>query len=601
MGCGSVKTSEGSEKYDSYINQSGLLPVVKVNQRSKYEESNILPNSNINNISSLNKNEISNSKINPESKKSQKTLKTQKILEPKNLESKKIENNIESKSEPCQNLFKEKIENLKQEKEQENNNNIIIINNDDNNNSINYVDYINNDGDSNSIKKINNIKTIRDNDNNINNIDAINNSKNNYNEQEKNILEKEENKNGNSLKGKANTTDKIPHYKSKTILSSIQDEFPKDLQNSIISDSFLDKKYLEIDLQANIYEKIFPIWVSRDEEIEFIVQGKWKINKNLECDSKGIPNNELIKEENNKNQNKYNDGALIGRVLNGQPFMIYNGLKYISEISGPLILKMNLNSVWSKEKPRGSLKLKIYGVRRIENAEDLEEKIGWWKQLRIINFINKEHLPNYNVSNFEKSIIVLFNKLRHDSKLFTSQYLDNYQRLTPTTKKIYEQFMTNKDQFIPLKINLSIIKLLQNFYNKFIDEKNKNKEEDWIYILKSENYLQKYLEQSFYSKKNLNISILRYYDDNPFYLGLRILFRDNIRNNILNYCYEEISMIILKDNNDRKNVQYCIIVLSNKNGNDKINYEVDMNIEKYIENDKNNNINQSIFKNIKKN
>jgi hypothetical protein len=84
--------------------------------------------------------------------------------------------------------------------------------------------------------------------------------------------------------------------------------------------------------------------------------------------------------------------------------------------------------------------------------------------------------------------------------------------------------MTNKDQYIPFKINLSIIKLLKKFYDKFIDDNNAYSEEEWNSILKSEESLLKYLQDSFNSKKKLYLSILRYYEDNPFYLGLRILF-----------------------------------------------------------------------------
>jgi hypothetical protein len=364
-------------------------------------------------------------------------------------------------------------------------------------------------------------------------------------------------------------------------------ELSKVIQISNISENFLGRNVLEFDLQASRYDKICPIWIQKEEEIEFIVQGKWKINKEIECDSRGIKlnkNRNDIGEGDDNNKNNFNDGALIGRVIKGQPFVIFDKLKYVSEISGPLILKMNLNSISNREQPEGSLKIKIYGARKIQNNEDLEDKIGWWKQLKVIEFNNKEHLPNYTIQNSEKSIIILLNKARHDSKLFASQYLDNFQKLTPSTKRIYEQLMTNKDQYIPLKINLSIIKLLKKFYYKFIDENNAYTEEEWNSILKSEESLLKYLQDSFNSKKKLYLSILRYYEDNPFYLGLRILFRDNIRDNILSYNIEEISMLNLSYNlNGGKNVYYCIVVISNKNGNDNINYDIDMNFEKFIE------------------
>ena len=32
--------------------------------------------------------------------------------------------------------------------------------------------------------------------------------------------------------------------------------------------------------------------IIKDEEVEFYVEGKWKINKEIECDSRGIENKE---------------------------------------------------------------------------------------------------------------------------------------------------------------------------------------------------------------------------------------------------------------------------------------------------------------------
>ena len=424
--------------------------------------------------------------------------------------------------------------------------------------------------------------------------------------EEKKQIKNDENKDNDSmLQRKAYTTDKLPHSKANITLSSMEEEkLPKVIQNSIISNGFIDKKYVEFELKANRYETIFPIWIQKEEEIEFTIIGKWKINSQLECDEKGIrfQSNEEVNDLNDKRIN-FNNGALIGRVLKGEPFHIYNGLKYTSEISGPLILKMHLNSLWDKEKPEGFLKIKILGAHKIQNLNDLEEKIGWWKQLRIIEFNNKEHLSNYKLSNIENSLIILFNKLRHDSKLFTSQYLDNYQRLTPTTKKIYNQFISNIDQFIPFKINLSIIKLLHKFYDIFMKEDNKYnlKDENWIYIIRSENYLQKYLEESFNNKKKIFTTIVRYSEENAFYLGLRVLFRDNIRNNMLNYNFEELSIINLcNEQKTGKNIYYCIVVLSNQNGNDKIDYELNMNMEEFIENEKKFEKKSTIVKQIKK-
>ena len=570
MGCGSIKTNESNDQLQGHVSQSELLPVVRANKKSDLDENNSISHQNSehennNNNNSLNKNEVSDnsSKKIEEPNKSFNSL---SIKEERNKESKIIEQKKEkvSKSNDLEEIETEKIKNS-------------------NNNNGNNENDIYNESDEN---------------------DENNENKETKKEEEKEINNKiyiEKIKIENALKNKSHTTDNIPKYKSKLSISNIEEKLPKVIQNN--TGGYLDRKIVEIEIKASRFETIFPIWIQKEEEIEFIVSGKWKINNEIECDSKGIEPNKEILDGDNINNNKFNDGALIGRILKGTPFVIYDGLKYTSDISGPLILKMNSNSLWTRDKPEGILKMKIYGASKIENADDLEEKIGWWKQLRIIDYNNKDDLPNYELALNEKSVIILFNKLRHDSILFTNQYLENYQKLTPTTKKIYNQFISNKDQFIPLKINLSIIKLLEKFYDKMINDKNNIKEDDWIYILRSEKSVENYLEESFNNKKKLFASIIRYYEDNPFFLGLRILFRDNIRNNLLNYNFSEMSMITLCNDlrKDGAVIYYCIVVLSNQNGNDNVNYNIDMNIEKMIENEKKIETNLSMAKEINKN
>ena len=549
MGCGTIKTSESDSKYvDSNINQNELLPEIKVNKKPDSEEEK--KNQEQKQNDSLSK---SNS-INENSKKNDPKIENKSKAINKSIEiSKNISLNKKINSE--NNRGNSKRLNLDKSSENKNENS--------SNSSENDSENTNKNEEPRKSEKISEIEN---------------------NNQEK-IIESEQKE--FTFKKKENKSDKI----NSSCSSSNKYKLPTVVKKEI-SKGILNKKFLEIEVKANRYDTIFPIWIPKEEEIKFIVEGKWKLNKETECDCQGI--------QSDNNEYKFNDGALLGRVPKGELFQIYNGLKYISNISGPLVLKMNLNSVWEREKPEGSLKIKMYGARKIENVDDLEEKMGWWKQLRIIDYNNKDILPDYKLSKTEEAIIILFNKLRHDSKLFSSQYIDNYQRLTPTTKRIYEYFMSNKDQFIPFKINLSIIKLLNNFYSKFIDEKSKknSKKDDWNYIFKSDVYLQKYLEQSFNSKKKLHVSIIRYYEDNPLFLALRILFRDNIRNNMLSYNFEEISMINLSDDlNSDKTIYYCIIVLSNQNGNDKVNYELNNNIEQFIEDEKKLEAKISIVKN----
>ena len=400
----------------------------------------------------------------------------------------------------------------------------------------------------------------------------------------------------------AKTYRRIEEYA--TIISAIQEEFPE-IEQKIEQKDDIERKYYEFEVKANRYELIYPIWLIKDEEVEFGVEGTWKINPETECDSKGIENKNLvlfpekINEYLDNNEKKHNDGALVGRVIKGKFFSIYDGLKYTPEESGPLILKMNLNNLWSKEKPEGKLKIKLFGAYKIEDLDDFEKRNGWWNQLKIIEIINEKELQYYEMNNTEKALVVLFNKLRHDSNVFARQYLNNFQNITKTSNQIYNLFINNSLQFTPLKINLTMVKLLQTFFEK-IFYKEETKEEDWDYVLSSENCLQEFLIESFYNKKKIHACIVRYYEENIMHICSRILFRKEIRENLLTYEFEEMAIITLfnnwnlfsSDNNNnnlndkRKNIYYCVFALSNQFGNDHLNYNVDKSFENFIEKEK---------------
>ena len=387
-----------------------------------------------------------------------------------------------------------------------------------------------------------------------------------------------------------------------TVISSIQDSLPEVITKIDKSEDDVGKKYFEFEIEANRFEMIYPLWLIKDEEVEFYVEGKWKINKETECDSRGIENKEVIlfpekiNEYLDNKEIKYNDGALVGRIIKGNSFLIYDGLKYIPEESGALLLKMNLNNLWSKEKPEGTLKVKIYGAYKIESLEDLEKRNGWWNQLKNIEYINEYELQYYEMNNTEKGLIILLNKLRHDSNSFAKQYLNNFQKITNTSKEIYNLFINNPNQYTPLKINLTMVKLLQTFYEK-IFYKEETSEEDWNYVTNSEKCLQEYLRESFYGKKKIHACVLRYYDENIIHICSRILFRKDIRENLLTYEFEEMSIITLFNNwnkiydenfdiKKQKNIYYCVFALSNHYGNDNMNYHVDKSFEKFIKEEK---------------
>ena len=260
---------------------------------------------------------------------------------------------------------------------------------------------------------------------------------------------------------------------------------------------------------------------------------------------------------------------------------------------------MNLNSSWTNEKSSGSLNIKVKGAFPVDNISELEERIGWSRQIKLIQLNNLNDLPDYKIPSLEKMIIILLNKARYNSKLFANQYLDNIKTLTTNSIRIYNEFINNNKQYLPLKINISIVKLLQKFYSPFLSGNDNNNNESLI-ILKTNKIIKNYLNKCFNNKKNIfNISLIKYKEKNPFNLVSRLLFEDEIRQNIFKSTCEEISMMTMQTKEDYKNsVFYSIIVLSNEKGNDNINYDISNNIKNFI-NEEQKNSNDNIISKVK--
>ena len=200
-------------------------------------------------------------------------------------------------------------------------------------------------------------------------------------------------------------------------------------------------------------------------------------------------------------------------------------------------------------------------------------------------------------------VIILFNKARYNSKLFANQYLDNMKSLTPNSIKIYNEFIINKNKNLPFKVNVSTVKFLQDFYSPFVSG-NQNIDDnnnDSLIILKTNKILKKYLEKTFNDKKTIyHISILKYKNKNPFHLASRLIFENEVRENIFKRKCEEISMITIQTKEGLKNnTFYTIVVLSNENGNSNINYDFSKNVKNFINEEKNNNNDHNIISNIK--
>ena len=586
MGCGTVKTSE----FDSDDNQD--IKKIKINKKSNNIEDISFDNeSSINNIKNENKNKKEN-----ENQSNSNHYKNDINSENNNIKKSPIKNesnktNNESKNDMSKNINVSSIASPKNNQIS----NKAFLNNSSNINSSSFDSMkgssYTNPNNSNTDSKNNIIPNITFPSNKTQKCEET--QRHYYVEEEEEdddevSDEEKENFNTNSKKNVSSSTYKTHvsnnsknltkknTIKSCTVLSPGQNKLAKLYieTNNSIEEYTSGGPFLEIEVKANRYDAIYPIFIPDNQEIEFQVSGKWNINSQINCDSKGI----LTK--NFSSERKFNDGALVGRIIKGEEFLIYDGLKLNSKNRGALILKMFLNNFWSEDKPFGSLKLKIKGGEKIGSLTKLEEKIGWWKQLRLISYTNADQIKDFSLSSDEKNLIIIINKIRHDSSLFTSQYLNNYQFLTPSTIKIYKELMTNEKELIPLKVNLSVIKILNKFYGENLSNEKAN------YVQKSEKILYNCINECFKNRKKILVHIIKFYEIDPFNLALRLLFNEDVRKFLLDYSCEELSMIILDCQNENKSGYFGIFVLSNLQGNDNVSYDFDMNFDKFIEKEK---------------
>ena len=255
---------------------------------------------------------------------------------------------------------------------------------------------------------------------------------------------------------------------------------------------------LNVIVNANRYEAMYPIWIEKNTKIIFNVTGKWKIDNLKECSSIGI-----VENNNNNKSNNFNDGALIGRIFNEDPFVINDNLTIISKISGPLFLRMNVKNLYNKILPSGKLNLRIIGAKSIDSLDKIDEMIGWEKNIKNIEYNNNEN-KYYSLSVLDKETIIYFNKMKFNSNLFAIQYLNNIKNLNKCTQDLYKFMVNQNKKSEKFKVNFIIMKLIENFYKPYFGRNNKIKNKKNL-ILYSQKELEEYLNQNFENKKKLKL------------------------------------------------------------------------------------------------
>ena len=134
-----------------------------------------------------------------------------------------------------------------------------------------------------------------------------------------------------------------------------------------IKDSSLKKVNIIINASTFRDEYTMPIWCSKDSYIKFKVKGKWRIDRLYPyTDSKGLPSN---------NKGGLGYGALIGRIGNGDKFVISDDKTVVVKKEGALFMKQLLPKNM-KIQPEGKLEVNVYDGEYMD-IEVINQKMGW--------------------------------------------------------------------------------------------------------------------------------------------------------------------------------------------------------------------------------
>lgn len=324
-------------------------------------------------------------------------------------------------------------------------------------------------------------------------------------------------------------------------------EFPKFVES-------VDKNCLTITVQASRFEAMYPIWIEKNKEIKFAVSGKWRIDENgMDIPPEGI--------EKSHNKSLFNHGSLVGRVLNNDYFSISSNTEYTFKQSGPLLLKMNLNTF--QKFPYGELKIKIYGAVEMP-FNKIEQKLGWINSLQDINLIEMKSMLDYSFPKLEEATVVLINKLRYNSELFALQYLENISNITQSMKELYSFLKNNDISMKALNVNVKLIKDLENFYSPMLTKnkvKKKKKVEVKYNLQGTSNKVEKYLIEK-YPERQIKVFIKQHEDGKPMTLSIKLILDDKIKNEIMNQSNTEIALMTLKSTKFNKSNYLTILVFS---------------------------------------
>ena len=384
----------------------------------------------------------------------------------------------------------------------------------------------------------------------------------------------------NLINNQSFNSNNIKHNKSSSFVKKINVLNNKNsVSSSPISNvSYKIKKNDHLNTMDIINNKESLIFVQRSlKKFDFSTSIINKVNDNTINDSKNLLQNikNIDINNTNKNNSQFKDGELLCRVLEDSYFSITDSdMMYIPKVSGPLFFKMYIDKSSNNIKnyqPKGQLIVNIINAKKL-NFELINKKLGW--KTNIIDPTKK--INNLIINSTEKNLIILINKLRHNSNLFARQYLESIKDIGNATNKLYNIIIKLNTS---LRNNIKCLNVHKKLFNflKSIDSSKTN-----ITELKLKDYLRKFKHFCFYT---INVNDLSYLN-----ILIKLLMYDNVRSSILDENFQFIAVQVSavstnnyiynnnnnnNNNSNKDNTSLEVIQFNNKN-NIKFNYQVQL-------------------------
>ena len=321
-------------------------------------------------------------------------------------------------------------------------------------------------------------------------------------------------------------------------------------------------KKIKIIINANTFkdEYTMPIWCHKDTYLKFKVKGKWKIDRLYPfTDSKGLPSN---------NTGGFGYGALIGRIGNGDKFVIADEKAVIVKKDGALFMKQLLPKNLELQ-PEGRLEVNVYDGEYMD-VEAINQKMGWIENDNVNNLNNEENNEEDNIDDnlpkkkkeekekteLENKIRNILNNLRMNPLMFYEQYINNSKKGTDT-KKYLEKFNNQNLTALSPDHNcyLSVIKYM-NSPNQDYLKKRFYRNNIINYLVELEEEIGFFLSNEI--GKNIKVKCKLTEKNNPLDIVIRCFYDKKYRFFIFNRRSTELTLNIIK--NYYRN--YSLIIMS---------------------------------------